>query len=107
MIKKANRTRVKEIFFDGKLNIVWKDEHHSVFNYWDLRTSCPCADCVDELTGEKILDDSKVSKDIHPIKSEYIGNYALRLHWSDNHNTGMFSFEDLRDKLLQATPSQD
>jgi len=99
MMKKQKRVKPKEISFDGKMHIIWMDDTHLTYDYWDLRTSCPCAECIDELTGEKILDDSKVDPKIHPVKSEYIGNYALRIFWSDEHHTGMFSFVDLRDKL--------
>ncbi len=95
----------KEIFFDGKMNIIWKDGVHSVYSYWDLRTSCPCAGCVDEITGKKTLDDSTIDKDIHPVSSAYIGNYALEILWSDDHNTGIYTFEKLRDGYPQKTKS--
>ena len=91
------RTVPKEIYFDGKMNIIWRDGAHTVHDYWELRTSCPCAGCVSEITGEKILDDSTVDKGIHPLRSAYVGNYALQIFWSDNHNTGIYSFSSLRD----------
>ncbi len=87
----------KDIFFDGKMNIVWKDGAHTSYDYWQLRTSCPCAGCVDEITGEKILDDDTVPKDVHPVRSAYIGNYALEILWSDDHDTGIYTFDKLRD----------
>ncbi len=87
----------KDIFFDGEMNIIWKDGAHTTYDYWQLRTSCPCASCVDEITGEKILDDATVPKDIHPVRSAYIGNYALEILWSDDHNTGIYTFDKLRD----------
>lgn len=98
MAADRNRTTPAEIYFDGKMNIKWKDGVHSVYDYWELRTSCPCADCVDEFTGEKILVDEDVDENIHPIKSAYVGNYALRITWSDNHSTGIFTFQKLRDE---------
>ena len=39
------------------MHIIWKDGVHTVYDYWELRTSCPCAGCVDEITGEKLLDE--------------------------------------------------
>lgn len=91
-------TRPKEITFDGRMHIIWHDGVHSIYDYWDLRTACPCAACVDELTGEKVLDDSTVPKEIHPLKSAYIGNYALEILWSDDHSTGIYTFQKLRDE---------
>ncbi|MDH5559450.1 MAG: DUF971 domain-containing protein [Deltaproteobacteria bacterium] len=99
MSLKRIKTKPQKIFFDGKMHIIWQDDYHSAYDYWELRTSCPCAECVDELTGEKILDDSKVDKNIHPVKSQYIGNYALRIYWSDQHSVGMFSLKDLRERF--------
>ena len=91
------RTQPKKIYFDGKMNIIWQDGLHTTYDYFELRTSCPCASCVDEVSGEKILDDSTVDKNIHPEKSAYVGNYALEILWSDNHSTGIYTFEALRD----------
>jgi hypothetical protein len=35
---------------------------------------------------------------------EEVGAYAIRIHWSDGHSTGMYSFEHLR-KLDAAAPA--
>lgn len=98
MASDPSRTRPKEIYFDGRMHIVWEDGAHTIYNYWDLRTACPCASCVDEITGEKILDDNTVPKDIHPVESARVGNYALEILWSDDHDTGIFTFDKLRDE---------
>jgi DUF971 family protein len=97
MALNRKRTIPKEIFFDGKMNIIWQDGTRSVYDYWELRISCPCAGCVDEVTGEKLLDDNTVDKGVHPLRSSYIGNYALNIVWSDNHSTGIYTFDKLRN----------
>jgi hypothetical protein len=36
----------------------------------------------------------------HPltvVKAELVGNYALRIDWSDDHGSGIYSFEYLRE----------
>jgi DUF971 family protein len=96
-------TRPKDITFDGRMHIKWHDGAHTIYDYWELRTVCPCASCVDELTGKKVLDDSTVPKDIHPVKSAYIGNYALEILWSDDHSTGIYTFQKLRDEYPHST----
>ena len=39
---------------DGsRLEIVWEDDHRSEYAPFDLRLMCPCAGCVDEMTGQR------------------------------------------------------
>jgi len=97
MVKVRRGMKPKEIFFDGKMNIIWQDGLHLTYDYWELRRHCPCASCVDEITGEKLLDDATIPRDIHPVKSAFIGHYALEILWSDDHDTGIYTFEKLRD----------
>jgi DUF971 family protein len=30
------------------------------------------------------------------LHAEAVGNYAVRIHWSDGHNSGIYSWEHLR-----------
>jgi DUF971 family protein len=30
------------------------------------------------------------------LSVEPVGSYAIRIHWSDGHNTGIYSYEHLR-----------
>ena len=82
---------------DGKhLEIQWKDGHVSVYEPRYLRLLCPCAGCVDEMTGQRTLTPSMVPDGIYPTAINYVGRYALQFVWSDGHDTGFFSFETLR-----------
>ncbi len=82
---------------DGaQLRIEWKDGHVSFYPPRSLRLRCPCAGCVDELTGERMLTPGMVREDVHPLSIQYVGRYALQFHWSDGHSTGIFPFEYLR-----------
>jgi ATP-binding protein involved in chromosome partitioning len=78
------------------LGVIWNDGHHSMFNVRKLRMACPCAGCVDEWTREKILKDENVPADVRPRKMETVGRYALKISWSDGHDTGFYTFENLR-----------
>ncbi len=78
------------------LGIVWSDGHNSFHRVRNVRLNCPCAHCVDEWTREKILDDAKVPEDVKPKRIEPIGRYALRIVWSDGHDTGFYTFDSLR-----------
>ncbi len=78
------------------LRIRWKDGGVSEYAPRDLRLACPCAGCVDEMTGRRILRDDDVAHGVHPLAIRYVGRYALRFDWSDGHGTGIYPFEFLR-----------
>jgi DUF971 family protein len=83
---------------DGQaLEIEWRDGHRSVYDPRYLRLNCPCAGCVDEMTGIRTLRPEMVPKGIYPTAIHYVGRYALQFVWSDGHDTGIFSFETLRN----------
>jgi DUF971 family protein len=82
---------------DGaSLRIVWEDGAESVLAPRTLRMSCPCAACVDEMTGKRILRPEDVPEDVYPTAIHYVGRYALQFVWSDGHDTGFFPFDYLR-----------
>ncbi len=82
---------------DGaRLAISWQDGHESVYTPRYLRLLCPCAGCIDEMTGRPILDPRSVPHDVYPLAIDYVGRYALCFSWSDGHDTGLYTFEQLR-----------
>jgi ATP-binding protein involved in chromosome partitioning len=78
------------------LSILWEDGHRDDFDVRDLRLTCHCALCVEEMSGRKLLDPKTIRSDVSPRKIVSIGNYAIQFSWSDGHNTGIYSFKDLR-----------
>lgn len=78
------------------LNIVWEDGHESVYEPRYLRMRCPCAACVDEMTGRRTLTEAMVSRSVYPAAIHYVGRYALQFVWSDGHDTGIYPFDYLR-----------
>ncbi|OGW90204.1 MAG: hypothetical protein A3A73_04780 [Omnitrophica bacterium RIFCSPLOWO2_01_FULL_50_24] len=78
------------------LAIRWLDRHESTYASRFLRSKCQCAVCVDELSGETRLRPGSVAEDIQPRELESVGRYGLRIHWSDGHKTGIYSFDFLR-----------
>lgn len=86
---------------DGsELRIRWKDGGVSDYPPRYLRLCCPCAGCVEEMTGHPLLNPAAVPMDVHPNAVEYVGDYALRFEWSDGHNTGIYPFDYLREISL-------
>lgn len=79
------------------ISIEWSDGTESTYHAAQLRRNCPCAGCIDEWTGEKMLEDKTVPDDISFSHTSIVGRYALNFHFSDGHETGIFSFKFLND----------
>ncbi len=77
------------------IKIHWDNGHEHVFPARFLRMSCPCAACVEEMTGRKMLTDETVAVDVHPLSIHPVGRYAVQIQWSDGHQTGIFTWERL------------
>jgi DUF971 family protein len=83
---------------DGaQLRIRWKDGAVSEYPPHYLRLCCPCAGCVEEMTGRPLLDPARVPPDVHPLAVRYVGSYALAFEWSDGHRTGIYPWDYLRE----------
>ena len=98
---------------DEKLEVVWADGKRSVYPISLLRTMCPCATCkmVREQRDPHDIAPQPVEKKkpLLPIlpgnyvgaitvnHAELVGNYALKIEWSDGHESGIYSFQYLRE----------
>jgi ATP-binding protein involved in chromosome partitioning len=82
---------------DAGVRIDWDQTGHTGFfpARW-LRLACPCAACVDEVSGRPLLDPATVPEDVKPVRLALVGAYGIRVTWSDGHATGIFTFERLR-----------
>lgn len=81
----------------GEFEIVWPGGHRVLLSALQLRDACPCAECIEEGTGRKVLDRSTIPPDIRPERVDPVGNYAIQIHWSDGHSTGIYTWERLRE----------
>ena len=82
---------------DSEISIVWSDDAETKYKASELRRKCPCASCVNEWTGEKILRDETIPDDLNIRHTSIVGRYALNFHFSDGHETGIFTFKYLRE----------
>jgi DUF971 family protein len=106
---------------DEKLEIDWEDGRRSVYPIVYLRSMCPCAQC--KITREARPEaapasapgaapgeggEKKKSLRLSVLPGNYaaplsatgaerVGNYALRIDWSDGHGSGIYSFQYLRE----------
>lgn len=81
---------------DDGLLIEWDAVgHQGFYPARPLRLACPCAGCVDEMSGRPLLDPATVPVEVRPLSVALVGAYALRVQWSDGHSTGIYTFERL------------
>ena len=81
---------------DSEVSIEWSDGEVIRYSAPQLRRACPCAGCIDEWTGQKRLDENSVADDLAFKHISIVGRYALNFHFTDGHDTGIFSFAFLR-----------
>lgn len=81
--------------------IDWKDGAKSEYSVEYLRDHCPCASCTGAYgTAPRPKASENPLKLFTPKMKietvEAIGNYAIRIVWSDGHSTGIYSYSHLR-----------
>ncbi len=83
------------------IKIDWKDGHHSEYGLTYLRDKCPCASC----TGAHGTPPRQPESDnpfqmfkaaLKMLSVEPVGNYAIRINWSDGHSSGIYSYDHFR-----------
>src|ERR1043166_6875354 len=83
------------------LRITWADGETCDYPAARLRRACPCAQCVNEWTGERKFKPDLISDEVEIKDISIVGRYALNFRWSDGHETGIYSFQYLRDLCAQ------
>jgi DUF971 family protein len=89
------------------VDIEWKDGHRSHYDFVYLRDACPCALCDEERgkTHRQPGDPPKLAPGALPMfkpaaranSAEAVGKYAIKFHWNDGHELGIYSWQFLRD----------
>ena len=90
---------------DAALRITWGDGRVCLYEAPALRRACPCAQCVNEWTGQRVLKPEAVADDLRIGDIAIVGRYALNFVWSDRHETGIYSFRYLRELCEQQEAS--
>jgi DUF971 family protein len=96
-----------DVAADHALLVTWPGRAPVAIPAKALRDGCPCAGCIEEFTGKKLLDASTIPDDIRPVAINAVGNYAIQIEWSDGHGTGMYTWATLRaigDRAAGAAP---
>ena len=77
------------------VEILWSDGHHGVYPNRYLRDNCPCAGCR-EGKPKRLLPVLGAPGELYPVQIGVVGRYAISIQWSDRHDTGIYSYETLR-----------
>jgi len=77
------------------LEITWEPDHIGSYPYRKLHLACHCAGCVNEMTGKPIIDPATIPEDISIKNMHLVGNYAVKIVWSDGHDTGLYTWKRL------------
>ena len=90
-------TQIKAHRDAGILEMQWSDGTIFKLPFKYLRGECPCAGCIDEWTGQRILDLDTIPESIQPEQLTPSGNYAIKFTWSDGHSSGLYTWDHLLD----------
>ena len=80
---------------EGNLLVRWDDGKETKWAAKWLRARCPCAGCVEEWSGRRVVGESQVPDDVKPLRMHEVGRYAVQIDWSDRHGTGIYSWDYL------------
>jgi DUF971 family protein len=88
---------------DRKLLIQWSDGRTWRYSARALREACPCATCREKRSAPPpdpmslpVLSKAELTP-LTIAGMKPVGNYAYTIAFSDGHDTGIFSFELLRE----------
>lgn len=84
----------------SNLLIKWDDNSQTRLSLKYMRDECPCASCKGETILLRTYRPPKpqvLSPDMYKIKSiKVVGGYAIQILWKDGHDTGIYSWEYIR-----------
>ena len=78
---------------ESVLQILWDDDDLSRYPFEYLRGWCPCAACQGHGTERHFV----AVKNPKLASISMVGRYALSPRWDDGHETGIYTFEYLRN----------
>lgn len=85
-----------EVERDLEVRVTFADGVTASFPVLELRRGCPCAGC----RGRREQDQPVYRGDTVSIRdAELHGAWGISLRWSDGHDTGIYAWSYLRDRI--------
>ena len=88
---------------DHRLLIEWSDGQQRSYSFAELRDKCPCASCREKrsqppaASGLLPVLSAAEARPLEVQGMKPVGNYAYSIEFSDGHDTGIYTFELLRE----------
>ncbi len=94
------------------LVVLWGDGQRVQYDLDMLRRQCPCAGCR-ETRGEPhgpqlvagdalpMLTSAAAAATSEAVGFDPVGRYGIRIRWGDGHDTGIYTFEFLRQSMTE------
>ena len=89
------------------LEVTWSTGETIVYRSDFLRRYCPCADCEENRIRRLVQKEKKgspltvikagIEEETNLIRVWPVGNYAFGILWGDNHSSGIYTYEHLRE----------
>ncbi|MBF0613661.1 MAG: DUF971 domain-containing protein [Magnetococcales bacterium] len=86
-------TEIRQKRAERVVEITWDSGERFSYSMEYLRVRCPCAKCAGHTPEEAQLVDGKQDVTITAITP--VGHYAVKLVFSDGHDSGLYSWETL------------
>jgi DUF971 family protein len=93
----------------GNLRIRWSDAEEREYSVRELRDACPCATCRELRNAppppptQLVILTPAEAQPLRIAAMHPTGNYAYSIHFSDGHDTGIYTLESLRELGLAVT----
>ena len=88
----------------SSLLIEWSDGRKQQYPWAELRRHCPCATCREKKKAEAQNPAAPLpvlplaeAQPLRVVAMKPVGNYAYSIAFSDGHDTGIYTFEQLRE----------
>lgn len=89
-------TAIEYVQAEHLLRMTFSDGHVADYPTRYLRGYCPCAHCQGHGSGPPRWKEVSHVRQIEVEDVAQIGNYAICITWGDGHDTGIYSFQNLR-----------
>jgi ATP-binding protein involved in chromosome partitioning len=79
----------------ASFQIQWANGNKTLHTYKEVQKGCPCARCIDSVTGISIVDVERLDPHVTAHQIDRIGNYGLRFQFSSGCTQGIYSWQQL------------
>lgn len=76
--------------------IEWIDDTIRDYRLSSIQKHCPCARCVDENTGKRLVDPQSIAEELTAKRVYSVGRYAIKIEFSSGCSRGIYPLSWLK-----------